>query len=397
MTRSAPAHDPPRICHLSTVHPADDTRVFWREAAGLAQRGFRVMLIARSDRDGMRHGVRIVALPTYRSRIVRMSIGVTRALRLAWRARADIYHAHDPELIPALALLRLAGRRVVYDAHELLSRQVRSKRYLPRPVRRPMVGAVRALEWFVGRVVHRVVTVSEACAAVFPAGKVSIVANYPELATFAAPAAHRGDADRTAGQRPVVFGYLGGLTASRGAAQLVDAVRIVAASAPVRLRIVGSISPRSLEESLRDRAGWRQVDLVGAVAHDEVAERLMDCRAGLVTFLPTPNNVIGSPNKLFEYMAMGLPVIASDFPAWREMLDGVDCALFVDPSDPAAIAAAMQQLIADPQRAIEMGAAGRAAVEERFNWGRQLDELVAAYASIGIVPPRPAVPAGGRD
>jgi glycosyltransferase involved in cell wall biosynthesis len=94
--------------------------------------------------------------------------------------------------------------------------------------------------------------------------------------------------------------------------------------------------------------------------------------------------MIGSPNKVFEYMAMGLPVILSDFPAWRDMLDGVDCGLFVDPSDPASLAAAMRRLIHDRELAKRLGANGRAAVEGRLNWTTQLAALIEAYRTIGV-------------
>lgn len=370
----------PHACHLSTVHPADDTRVFWREASGLVERGFRVTLAARADENTVRNGVTIVAMPTYSSRIKRMTIGVLKALRIAFRAKADVYHAHDPELLPALTVLRLAGKTVVYDAHELLSGQITSKPYLPAYVRWPAATVARALEWFAGRAMNRVVTVSQACAAPYPPGKVSIVANYPELVNFGAGPVESGPGEPQ-------FCYVGGLTAIRGAQQIVDAIGLVAGAADgpkASLLIVGSFAPAALQAQVAERPGWRHVDFAGKVPHDEVAARVSRSVAGIATFLPTPNNVIGSPNKLFEYMAMGLPVIISDFPAWRAMLDGVDCAFFVDPEDPTAIAGAMREVLADPERARTMGAAGRAAVLDTFNWDRQLDNLVEAYRKIGV-------------
>lgn len=368
------------------MHPADDTRVFWREASGLVERGFRVTLAARADHDAVRNGVSIVAMPTYSSRLKRMTLGVLKALRIALKAKADVYHAHDPELLPALTVLRLAGKTVVYDAHELLSGQITSKPYLPVYVRWPAATVARALEWFAGRAMNRVVTVSQACAAPYPPGKVSIVANYPELVNFGAGSTESASGDPQ-------FCYVGGLTAIRGAQQIVDAIGLVAGgssgSEPVKasLLIVGSFSPAALETQVAERPGWQHVDFAGKVPHDEVAARVSRSVAGIATFLPTPNNVIGSPNKLFEYMAMGLPVIISDFPAWRAMLDGVDCAFFVDPEDPDAIAGAMRAVLADPERARAMGAAGRDAVENTFNWEKQLDNLVDAYRRIGVAAP----------
>jgi len=81
-------------------------------------------------------------------------------------------------------------------------------------------------------------------------------------------------------------------------------------------------------------------------------------------------------------MAMGLPVIISDFPAWREMLDGVQCALWVDPEDPNAIARAMKTLLDDPDLRRRMGADARRAIVEKYNWDTQLENLTVLYSSL---------------
>ncbi|GIW56092.1 MAG: hypothetical protein KatS3mg082_2496 [Nitrospiraceae bacterium] len=123
---------------------------------------------------------------------------------------------------------------------------------------------------------------------------------------------------------------------------------------------------------------------------------LARCVAGLVTYLPEPNHVEAGPNKLFEYMAAGLPVIASDFPAWRELLDGMGCALFVDPTDPREIARAIDWIVEHPAEAEEMGRRGRRAVEERFNWDnrrpeadRAVRKAAPAMKVVSIVGARP--------
>lgn len=371
----------PHVFHLSTAHPADDARVFWREAVGLAGRGFRVSLLARTDADRVREGVRVVAMPSYSSRIKRMTLGTWHALRVAFGTSADLYHAHDPELIPVLILLRLTGHKVIYDAHELLSGQVTQKHYLGSAARRAAALLARLAEWLIGRTANRIVTVNQACAEVFPAKKVSIVANYPELSHFALDAAPAdAEAGGAAGGEPF-FVYVGGISEQRGITELVDAMDAVDGAG---LRLVGGFVPAGLEQEMERRPGWRRVDYRGRVPHEEVPALLSGAVAGLVTLLPTPNHLVSSPVKLFEYMAMGLPVISSDFPDWVALLGGVDCALFVDPENPAAIAAAMGEILADPERARAMGAAGRAAVVDTFNWEKQLDSLVDAYRRIGV-------------
>jgi glycosyltransferase involved in cell wall biosynthesis len=340
------------------------------------------MLIARADADGWNHGVRIIALQTYRRRLTRMSLGVLRAFRLAWRARADVYHIHDPELMPVVVALRLMGKAVVYDAHEWLSKQVDAKPYLPPSTRAAARTVARAIEWSADTFASRVVTVNEACAEIYRPDKVTIVANFPDnLGTFSAPEASSGPVD--AGPR---FVYVGGISRVRGVVEQVDAIAELNRTDSARFTLLGAFDGAALEQEVSQQPGWSYVDYLGPTPHAEVAGHLAGAIAGLATLLPTPNHLISSPVKVFEYMASGLPVILSDFPAWRRMLDGADCALFVDPGDPAAIAGAMRWLIHHPDRAAEMGAAARIAVDERFNWTTQLDNLVGAYRVLGAAP-----------
>jgi glycosyltransferase involved in cell wall biosynthesis len=101
--------------------------------------------------------------------------------------------------------------------------------------------------------------------------------------------------------------------------------------------------------------------------------------AGLVTFLPEPSHIDAQPTKIFEYMSAGIPVIASDFPLWREIIGGSDCGLLVDPEDPAAIAAAIDRLISAPDEACRLGANGLRAVRERYNWSIEENKLLTFY------------------
>jgi glycosyltransferase involved in cell wall biosynthesis len=90
----------------------------------------------------------------------------------------------------------------------------------------------------------------------------------------------------------------------------------------------------------------------------------------------------GMPIKLFEYMAAGVPVIASNFPLWRSIVEGSGAGLIVDPEDPHAIASAMRWILANPSQAAAMGMRGRQAVLDRFNWNTEAAKLLAMYDRI---------------
>ena len=100
---------------------------------------------------------------------------------------------------------------------------------------------------------------------------------------------------------------------------------------------------------------------------------------GLVTLAPRPNYLESYPTKLFEYMASGVPVVASDFPLWRKIVEDAGCGLLVDPQKPEAIAKAMDWLFEHPNQAADMGAAGRRAAHRTYNWQSEADKLLALY------------------
>jgi len=218
-----------------------------------------------------------------------------------------------------------------------------------------------------------IVAATPAIAKRFPAGKTVIVQNFPILNELVSP-------DPTPYQnRPAKIIYVGGITVIRGIREMVQAMSLVPESLNARLVLVGAFSPPSLEAEVRGLPGWDRIEFVGWQDRASVARLLGEARAGLVLFHPEPNHLEAQPNKLFEYMSAGLPVIASDFPLWREIVEKERCGLLVDPLDPAAIAKVIQWILEHPEEAEAMGRRGQKAVFERYNWDTEAAKLIALY------------------
>jgi glycosyltransferase involved in cell wall biosynthesis len=362
-----------RIVHLTTLHPPLDVRIFEKECRTLAAAGHEVDLVAFRAK-GQEDGIVFHSLGDEPARpgLGRLARRLVKAWRTARRVPADAYHLHDPELIPVAALLRLTGRRVVYDAHEETTREV-----VDMHPDRPLFGRFLSLVWrlaerICGASVSAVVAATPSIARRFPGRKTVVVRNYPRVQ----------DAERFFGgpyeERPPHIVYVGGLTGIRGARELIAAMARVS-HAEARLVIAGEIQPPELEAELRRATGWNRVDFLGWLPRSEVARALREARVAVLPFLPVAGHEDALPNKLFEYMAAGLPVVASNFPRWREIVEGTGCGLTVDPRDSDAVAAAIDELLAAEAEAGEMGASGRAAFRSTYSWDGEAAKLLQLY------------------
>ncbi|HZT54346.1 MAG TPA: glycosyltransferase family 4 protein [Gaiellaceae bacterium] len=366
-----------RVVHLASQHPADDVRILRKECRSLAAAGYEVHLVAPEAADGTWAGVRLHGFPLPKGGY--RPLQILRRLWRAWRVtrglRPRLCHFHEPVLLPVGLLSKLQGARLVYDVHEDHLAALADGPYRERW---KQLG-LRACEALARRVCDGFVAATPAIARSLPPERTVVVRNYALPDEFV-PARSAADAE------PVAV-YVGVITRGRALREMVEAAgRLRDPSA--RLRLIGSFAPAELEQEARVLPGWSRVDYLGPLGRPLVAEHLAAARVGLVLFHPQPNHVEALPNKLFEYMAAGLPVVASDFPSWRRLLEPIGCARFVDPLDPAQIAAAIEELLADAERAREMGRRGAAAVRERFNWQAEEPELLALYARLGLTPAR---------
>ncbi|MEX0727226.1 MAG: glycosyltransferase family 4 protein [Planctomycetaceae bacterium] len=367
-----------RIAHLTTVHRPDDVRIFRKECGSLRQAGYDVTLIApgQPDLTVARTGVRHVATGTVQHRRQRMLALQYRTLKQALALKADLYHFHDPELMPTALLLKLRGCRVIYDVHEDLPRQILTKHWIPRRLRGVVSRCAEFVENMAVRCFDGVVAATPKIASRFPAHKTSLVQNFPILGELEIPQAV------PYAQRPWRIVYVGGMTAPRGLREVVAALGQLPDELPIRADFVGGFTPAAFEQELRAQPGWNRVDFAGFQPRMRVAEILSNARVGLVTFLPAPNHTEAQPNKLFEYMSAGIPVIASHFPLWREIVESTECGLVVDPANPDDIARAITWVFDHPREAAEMGARGRVAVQNRFHWDREAVTLLETYERI---------------
>jgi glycosyltransferase involved in cell wall biosynthesis len=361
-----------RVVHLASQHPADDVRIFLKECRSLAKAGYDVHYVAPEAAGGTHDGVTLhgFALPGgYRP------LQIARRLWRVWRTArslgADLVHFHEPALLPVALLLKRSGARIVYDVHEDHLSALDDGPYAETW---KQLG-LRLFERLGRRTCDGFVAATPAIARTLPPNRTVEVLNYARPEEFAEAAA-----GAASGANVV---YVGVITLGRALREMIEAAGRLR-DPQARLVLIGAFATPELEQEARSLSGWSRVDYLGPRKRHEVGEQLAAARAGLVLFHPQPNHTQALPNKIFEYMAAGLPIVASDFPYWRSLLEPINCAVWVDPLDPEVIAAAIDHLLSDEERAREMGRRGASAVRERLNWEHEAPKLVELYGRLGV-------------
>lgn len=364
-----------RIAHLTSVHSRFDIRIYFKQCSSLANNGFKVSLVVADGKgDAVEGNIDIFDVGVSKGRLNRIFGATARVLNKAIEIDADIYHFHDPELIPVGLKLKRRGKIVIFDAHEDLPKQLLGKPYLNPVLLRILSWTFSVYERYVCPKFDVVVTATPFIRDKFLSigCKAVDINNFPMIGELDASVAW-GD------KRPEVC-YVGGISSIRGVRELVAACSYLKADA--HLNLVGGVSEGGLDAEMRATTGWDRVNAIGVLGRDGVRDILGRSMAGLVTFYPLPNHVDAQPNKMFEYMSSGLPVIASNFPLWKKIIEGNKCGLCVDPLDPAAIAKAIDYIVSHPDEARAMGENGKRAVYEKYNWGVESEKLISLYRSL---------------
>lgn len=363
-----------RICHFTSVHPRYDTRIFIKECNSLVNNGFDVTLIVADNLNNeIKNGINIINVGSdNEGRIKRMTHTAFKIYRELRKNNYDIFHFHDPELLPIALLLKFKGKRVIYDIHEDTPRDILSKNWIKKWQRNLVSKCIEKVENFTAKRFTHLITATPFIEKRFKklTKNVTNINNYPLINELSS--------DIKWDNKKKQICFIGGINVERGIYEIIDALE----SIDIELILAGEFETDIIEKKSKEKEGWKKVNYLGHINRDRAKSVLAESIAGLVTYHPEPNHINAQPNKIFEYMSAGIPVIVSNFSLWRQIIETNKCGICVDPLNSIEISEAIQFLKINPDQALKMGLNGKRAVEEIYNWEKEEKKLISIYNSV---------------
>ncbi len=362
-----------KVCHITSAHQPYDVRIFYKECSSLSKAGYEVVFLHPGKLCEIKNGVSIIGLSIeIKNRFQRITKVVNALFEKAIEIDSDIYQLHDPELIRLGQRLLLRGKKVIYDAHEDLPRQISGKDWIPSLLKKTIASIAERTENRFVRKASAVIAATPFIAERFKKINRNTVEvnNFPLIEEFIENNSFRIKENEIC--------YIGSISRIRGIYELVVALD----KTNVTLNLAGNFETTQIENDLKNLTGWKKVNYFGYVDRKKINEILCRSSIGIVTLYPQINYLDSLPIKMFEYMAAGIPVLASDFPYWKEILDRNNCGVTVNPKNTDDLSSAINLLMNNTKQMNEMGYNGRKAITEKYNWEKESLKMINLYKSL---------------
>lgn len=380
-----------RAVHVGQEHSIDDIRIVRKECASLVTEGIDVVYITQ-QKDKAYFGEKICGVSVYtyvpyklKFNIPLISVRVNlyfsrkRAARMALKLNGDIYHIHELSLWSVAKRLKKRGKRIIFDQHEDSPGQI-YQNYLEVLHSRFVAAVIKK------HVIHQeksmvknselVIAASEMIAENLQGYKINnnimVIHNYADKSATQCNMSDYQKRDRC-------ICYAGGLFARRGIKYVIDAMDLVDGI----FEFAGGLDNRT-QKTYENSAGWDKCKYLGSISRSEVNRLYERSRVGIINNLDIPYHRNSNPNKLFEYMAAGLPIVCTSIPAWAQIVKEAGCGLVVNATNTEEIATAINYLLDNPKKAQQMGQNGYQAFMNIYNWDAEKDKLISEYYKLDL-------------
>jgi glycosyltransferase involved in cell wall biosynthesis len=316
------------IVHASTTHRQFDNRIYKNECLSLVKQGYKVSIIVpRADVD-IENNVKFHQLNIGTTPWIRASVGVFLVFFKALQLRPTVLHIHDPELLLAAFLLKLAtGCRIVYDAHENYGGMIRDAS-LSNYVKELLIGTLDMIYRIALPKFDLIVTVCPSMAERYKTynDKILVLQNYPRMYVSK-------EASNEALQNNKFKILYSGTVISQSI--ILNALLVLRESVDIEYHIAGYYSD-DFVKMVREKGLEHNVVFHGLLTRDELELLSKSCHCG-IQLLEYNHNVgwdtgtMGN-TKVFDYLGFGLPIIVTDFKIWQEnILNKYECGIAVRP------------------------------------------------------------------
>ena len=360
-----------KISHLTSAHPRYDTRIYHKMCKSLSKKYKVSLIVADGLGDEQKDNINIFDVGKPISRKYRILNSTKHVFQKALELDSNVYHLHDPELIPIGLKLKKLGKKVIFDSHEDVPKQITAKHYLNNFSKKILSYLYSKFEIYALKKLDYVISATPIIRDKFRNyGIKSIdINNFPILNDFI---------EITPTYDSKTICYIGILYETRGIKEIVKAIEDL----DVKLIIAGKFYDKKYEKEVRSLKGWEKVDFKGFVNKEEIKKILRESIIGCVTLYPTPSYMEAYPVKMFEYMSAGLAIVSSNFPLYEEFVLGNNCGVCVDPLDINAIKKAIIDLSNNLEQVKKMGNNGKKAIKEKYNWENEEKKLFSLYDEV---------------
>ena len=364
-----------KVCHISTAHKENDSRILLKECHSLSKAGYDVSLIINSDKDKILYDTNIIALDsTEKGRLYRIFKKSKIALNKALELDADIYHFHDPELIKLGMALKKKGKKVIYDVHEDVPKQILVKSYLgPIWVRRIISKLYNYYEKSRSKKFDAIVAATDELAAKFYNKNSISVKNFAikDIIEEAKPVGKEN-------HDKFIIIYVGSITEIRGIKELIKVTELF--NGKVELWILGYFESEQLKNECTNLEGYKYCKYFGALPVKDVYSYIKSADLGMCTLYPTENYKESIPIKVLEYMACEKPLVLSNFDYWKNFFG--DVGKYVDPLDINSIKDGIQYFIDNKSELEKKGKENKKSFIENFCWDSEEKKLIKLYENL---------------
>jgi glycosyltransferase involved in cell wall biosynthesis len=366
-----------KVVHLSSLHDPYDTRIFHRECVTLAKAGYDVVYVVPYGKEAIVKNVRVKGVPkNFKNRWQRIQSTAKSLYRVAVEEDGDIYHLHDPELIPIGILLRLRRKSVIFDIHENYRGKLLGASKLPSICNRIIARSFDLVEGLLLKPFSAIISADDEITKKLRSlgNTVLTINNYPFPEEFF----RRNEKKLPKLDFPYIVNF-GGLSNLRVIRHIVSAMNLISPDLHVRLIIGGRSESDALKEEMFAMPGFKRCSYLGQIPRPQMISLLQNAQASLVLYSSVPNHYEVRSNRFFESLAAGIPAITSAFPKWKALVEGRNCGLTVNPHSPESIAKGIEFVIKNPSAASQMGRTGRKLVKEEFSWAIEKERLLNLY------------------